>query len=72
MSVSLIPFQSFLLSGAIYYFDSSWWRGELSSGMQTHLIVSGLASFVEDYPLDLSILLSGGKETKRDFLSSGE
>ena len=25
-----------------------------------------------DYPLNLSILLSGGKETNQDFLSSGE
>lgn len=25
-----------------------------------------------DYPLNLSILLSGGKETNKDFLSSGE
>jgi len=27
---------------------------------------------VGDYPLDLSILISGGKETKRDSLSNGE
>jgi len=27
---------------------------------------------VRDYPLNLSILVSGGKEIKRDFLSSGE
>ena len=26
----------------------------------------------QDYPLNLSILLSGGKETKKDVLSSGE
>ena len=25
-----------------------------------------------DYPLNLSILISGGKETNKDFLSSGE
>jgi len=27
---------------------------------------------VEGYPLDLSILISGGKETKRDSPSNGE
>jgi len=27
---------------------------------------------VRDYPLNLSILVSGGKEIKRDSLSSGE
>lgn len=31
-----------------------------------------LASYVEGYPLDLSILISGGKETKRDSPSNGE
>ena len=31
-----------------------------------------LASSVGDYPLDLSILISGGKETKRDSPSNGE
>jgi|APThiThiocy_ev2_2_1041544.scaffolds.fasta_scaffold03434_5 hypothetical protein len=31
-----------------------------------------LASYVKGYPLDLSILLSGGKETKRDSPSNGE
>jgi hypothetical protein len=30
------------------------------------------ASYVEGYPLDLSILLSGVKETKRDSPSNGE
>ena len=31
-----------------------------------------LASYVKGYPLDLSILISGGKETKRDSPSNGE
>lgn len=29
-------------------------------------------SDTQEYPLDLSILFSGGKETKRDSLSNGE
>lgn len=52
---------------------ADWGKGAPSEGMSTGIsLLEPRPEIRRDYPLNLSILVSGGKETNQDSLSNGE
>ena len=63
------------LTGTVGWREQVGWPGRLLSFIEVPALTNRLTCRPEirrDYPLNLSISLSGGKETNKDSLSNGE
>ncbi|KAK8973030.1 hypothetical protein V6N11_047033 [Hibiscus sabdariffa] len=72
-SVTTVPRQSVVLLRAASFFVVCCRRSALSDPSGTaSMVLASRPQVRRDYPLSLSISISGGKETYKDSLSNGE
>lgn len=58
--------------GSLSLAISSCWLGTMGSALKQELSFFSRPELKQDHPLNLSISISGGKETNKDSLSNGE